>query len=202
MIAENKAFEILRDKKNQGMLLVVSAPSGAGKTTICRKVVSRIRRAVFSISVTSRKPRPDEKQGVDYFFVDKTEFENKIRNNELLEWAEVHGQYYGTSKKFTEDSLSEGKYVVLDIDVQGGLQIKEKFPRAVLIFIVPPSMEELRKRLITRGQDSDEEIEKRLNNANREMESISSYNYIVENDRLEEAVEKIICIVKAEECRI
>jgi guanylate kinase len=192
----------LHERISKGRLFVISAPSGAGKTTLVRILNEELERAVYSVSVTSRQPRPGEVDGKDYVFVNEDEFMRMVEENKLLEWANVHGNYYGTSRGFVEDNIEKGKYIILDIDVQGGMQIKEKFPDAVLIFVMPPSMEELGKRLNGRNQDSQEEIKKRLNNAYAEMEYAPKYDYQVINEELKDALDKIKSIIVAEECRV
>lgn len=184
---------------NKGMLIVVSAPSGAGKTTLCHMLVNDIERAVFSVSLTSRQPRQNEVHGVDYYFIDEGAFIKKINDNEFLEWAKVHGNYYGTSAKHSINNLIKGKYLILDIDVQGGLQIKNKFPDAVLVFVVPPSLKELKNRLVKRKQDSSKEIEKRLKVAYDEMKLSENYHYVVKNNKLEVALKKMKDIIAKEE---
>ena len=174
-----------------GMLVVLSAPSGAGKTTLSRMLVDEIENAVYSVSVTSRQPRPDEIEGRDYFFVARERFELMISEGMLLEWALVHDNFYGTAREFIEDKLVNGRIVILDIDVQGALQIKKRFPDAVLIFITPPSLDELRRRLEIRNQDSIDEINKRLKNAAEEMEYIDEYDYKVMNSDLDDALSRI-----------
>jgi len=181
---------------------VISAPSGAGKTTLCKMLVSEMEKAVFSVSLTSRKPRGAEKRGVDYEFVTEKEFKKRINEKTLLEWARVHGAYYGTSGEFVKRSLNKGKCVVLDIDVQGGMQVKRKIPEAVLIFILPPSMEELKRRLRKRRQNSEEEIEKRLENAYSEVEAAHKYDYYVLNRELKDAIAELKSIVKAQERKL
>ncbi len=172
-------------------LIVVSAPSGGGKTTICHKLSERNPNFRFSVSATTRPRRPGEKDGVDYFFLSREEFERKIRNDEFLEYEEVFGNLYGTLKSYVRQLLREGHSVLLDIDVKGALQIKSKFPQAVLIFILPPSTEELRKRLLGRKTDDPKEIEKRLKRLPLEYQEGKKFDYQVVNDRLEEAVEQI-----------
>lgn len=184
------------------LLIVVSAPSGTGKTTLCRMLVERLENADFSVSVTSRDPRPGEVQGRDYLFVSEEEFREKIDSGGFLEWAVVHDRYYGTSKDFVRESLGRGNHVVFDIDVQGGMRIRENQPEAVLIFLLPPSMEELRRRLVGRNQDGEDEIEKRIGNSYREMRRALDYDYLVENRDLDEALEMILSIITAEKCRV
>lgn len=187
------------ETENKGMLIVVSAPSGAGKTTLCHMLINDIEKAVFSVSLTSRLPRNGEINGVDYYFIDEDTFIKKINENEFLEWAKVHGNYYGTSAQYAENHLIQGKYLILDIDVQGGLQIKAEFPAAVLIFVMPPSLKELKNRLINRRQDSSQEIERRLKVAYDEMKLAENYDYVVENNELETALREMKVIIAEEE---
>lgn len=188
--------------KRKGKLVVISAPSGGGKTTLCHMLVKEIENAIYSVSVTSRPPRSNEINGKDYFFADKDEFMRMVRENKLLEWANVHGYFYGTSRKFVEENLKKDSCIILDIDVQGGLQIKKKFPESILIFVMPPSMEELERRLIDRKQDSEFEIKKRLKNAQSEIEYASKYEFQVINNQLDEALESLKSIVEARRCRV
>ncbi len=194
--------KILEKHKSRGMVAVVSAPSGTGKTTLCRMIVDDIQRAVFSVSITSRPPRPGEKPGYDYVFVDKEDFKQRAQSGEMLEWAKVHGHYYGTSKELVRSALEQDKYVILDIDVQGGIQIKKIFPAAVLVFVMPPSMEELKRRIENRKSETAEEIEKRLQNARDEMEKAPEYDYLVINSDIDKAVSEIKSIIISESLRI
>jgi len=188
-------------KKLKGLLIVISAPSGTGKTTLTHMLLKSFPNMEFSVSYTTRKPRPGEVNGKDYFFVDRDTFERMIEEGDFLEWAEVYGNLYGTSKSQVLKALNEGKDVLLDIDTQGALQVKKNFPEAVLIFILPPSLKELERRLRSRGTDDEETIERRLKTARVEIERAPLYDYIVVNDVLEEAFEKLKSIVIAEKCR-
>ena len=188
-------------KKLKGLLIVISAPSGTGKTTLTHMLLKAFPNMEFSVSYTTRKPRPGEVNGKDYFFVDRDTFERMIEEGDFLEWAEVYGNLYGTSKSQVLKALNEGKDVLLDIDTQGALQVKKNFPEAVLIFILPPSLKELERRLRSRGTDDEETIERRLKTARVEIERAPLYDYIVVNDVLEEAFEKLKSIVIAEKCR-
>lgn len=179
----------------KGDLFIVSAPSGAGKSTILRSVLSRMDGIAFSISHTTRPMRAGEQEGVDYFFVSQERFQEMVRQDAFLEWAEVHGNFYGTSKGFVEEVRSSGRDVVLDIDVQGAFQVKEKVPDAVLVFVLPPSMEELERRLRHRGTEDDSTISLRLANARAELEAVSRYDFIVVNDELERAVQGMEAII-------
>ncbi len=194
--------KIIKQHKSRGMVVVVSAPSGTGKTTLCRIIVKDIKKAVFSVSVTSRPPRRGEKNGHDYIFVGEKDFKEKVRRGEMLEWARVHGRYYGTSEKLVRGALKKGGYVILDIDVQGGIQLKRMFPEAILIFVVPPSMEELKRRIEKRKSETAGEIKKRLQNARDEINKIPEYDYLVVNSDLDSAVAELKSIITSESLRI
>lgn len=183
------------------LVMVISAPSGAGKSTICRELISRHDDIVFSVSTTTRPPRHEEKEGKDYYFVDNETFENMVAEGEFLEWANVHGECYGTSRQNVLEQLEQDRDVVLDIDVQGARQIRELLPTAVLIFIVPPSMVELERRLTSRDTETEKQIKKRLTNARQEIQSMDLYDYVVVNDEVGEAVSTLECIRKAEKNR-
>ncbi len=186
----------------KGALFVVTAPSGAGKTTICDAVISRIGRLRYSISATTRPPRKGEKDGKDYFFLSREEFEKGIGEDRFLEHAEVYDNYYGTPKEFIFEQLRAGYDIILDIDVQGALALKKRKLPAVYLFIVPPSLEELKNRLVKRGTDNEEVIARRFAQARSEMGFISRYDYCIINDRLEEAVEDMLAVIRAERCRV
>ena len=175
---------------NKGSLIVVSGPSGCGKGTVCKELVKDGRFCV-SISATSRKPRDDEEDGVSYFFKTREEFEKLIEEDMLIEYAEYVGNYYGTPKRFVEEKLSEGVNVILEIEVQGAMKIKEKFPEAKLLFLLPPSISELEARLRGRGTESEEAIVKRLQKARTELGYLGQYEYFVVNNTVEQAVEDI-----------
>ncbi len=183
------------EQNKKGKIFVVSAPSGAGKTTLCTKIVAKFPELAYSVSHTTRLPRAGEKEGVDYFFITVEKFKEMIEQNLLAEWAEVHGNFYGTSLKFIEDKISEGKSLLLDIDVQGAKQFKRAFPEAITIFIMPPSIEVLDQRLKRRATDSEDVIAKRLANAKIELEQRFFYDNIVVNDDLDSAVEKMVNII-------
>ena len=179
----------------KGNLFVISAPSGAGKTTLCKELLKHFKEIRFSISHTTRQPRPDETEGIDYFFTSEEAFLDGIKNNTWAEWAKVHGNYYGTSIEFLNDTLSSGSDVLLDIDFQGTMQILKKYPDAITIFIMPPSIEILRSRLQYRGTESDEAIENRIMNAEQEIRKKHLYNYIIINDKLTDSKKEFFEIV-------
>jgi guanylate kinase len=181
-------------KPKHGHLFIISAPSGAGKTTIAKAVLQKFKDMCYSISYTTRKPRAEERDGVDYHFVSKQDFKNGIKKARWAEWAEVYGNYYGTSAEFIEKKLSSGCDILLDIDVQGTLQILKHHPDSVTVFILPPSINALRKRLEMRGSDSQAVIEKRLINAKKEMAQKKIYRHIIVNDELSAAIDEICAI--------
>ncbi|MDD4183794.1 MAG: guanylate kinase [Candidatus Izemoplasmatales bacterium] len=186
----------------RGLLVVMSGPSGVGKGTI-RKALFRMpdNNFCYSVSMTTRKPREGEKNGVDYFFVSREEFEQRIANDELLEYAEFVGEYYGTPKSFIDKKLAEGNEVIMEIEVQGALQVREKMPEAVFIFIVPPSRQALIDRLQVRGTERTPDIEKRLEKAKREFDLAYKYDYIVVNDEVFNAADRIYAIIRAEHAK-
>lgn len=189
-------------QKEKGLLVVVSGPSGAGKDSIISGVIRNPNiNAWLSISMTSRALRGEEKEGKDYFFVSREEFEENIKQNNLLEYAEYNGNYYGTPKSKIDEYLNNGIDVILNIEIQGALQIKQLVPEALFIFIMPPSMEELKKRLINRGTDSEEKILKRFKTVYQEINEVTKYNYVVVNDKLDKAINKVTSIMLAEKCR-
>jgi guanylate kinase len=183
-------------QKSTGRLFILSAPSGAGKTTLLRAVLGRFSDLCYSISHTTRPPRPGEEHGVDYFFIDKETFEAGIKNGEWLEWAKVHGHLYGTSAAFIDETLGAGKDVLLDIDVQGAKNIRRRYPDCVTIFILPPSMEELERRLRKRGAASETDIQTRLKNAEWESAQKDFFRFQIVNDDLERAKEALISLVE------
>jgi guanylate kinase len=186
-----------------GLLVVISGPSGSGKTTLCKKVLKRIEGFRYSVSFTARLPRGDEMEGRDYHFIDKEEFQRMVRDGEFAEWANVHGNYYGTPKAFIEESIREGFDVLLDIDVQGGLQIKKRYREgAVLVYIIPPSLEELEARLRSRAVDDEETIKRRLVNAHEELRYTLRYDYWIVNEEVEDSIKVLECIITAERQKI
>jgi len=185
-----------------GFPIILSAPSGAGKTSLCRKVMEKRPEIIYSISITSRPPRSNEKDGQDYRFVSVTEFERMLHNNELAEWAMVHDNYYGTPHNELTGNLAKGRDVIMDIDTVGARSVKKLYPQAVSIFVIPPSIEVLKQRLKSRATDSEEVINKRLNKARLEMEQISDFDYWLVNDDFERAVDTVVSIINAERCRL
>lgn len=189
-------------RSRRGLLIVLSGPSGVGKGTVRKELFShKDTQFHYSISVTTRKPREGEIDGIDYFFKEREEFEEMIRNDQLLEWAEFVGNYYGTPIDYVEKTLSEGKDVFLEIEVQGAMQVKKAFPEGVFIFLAPPSLSELKNRIVGRGTETEEVIANRLTVAKEEIEMMDAYDYVVENDKVELACERIKAIVVGEHCR-
>ena len=187
--------------KEKGKLFVISGPSGAGKSTVVFKAMEARGDVCFSTSVTTRKPRPGEVDGKEYFFVDLDRFKEMVENDELLEHAEYVANSYGTPRAYVEEKLGEGMNVILDIEVQGARQVNQKMPEAVKIFIVPPSLEELERRLIGRGTDTPIAIEARLIRARQEYKEADFYDYIIINDDAERAAKELAAIMVAEHCR-
>lgn len=177
--------------EQKGILIVISGFSGAGKGTLVRELLRRYDDYALSISMTTRTPRPGEREGVEYFFTDAAHFEETIRNNGLIEYASYCGNYYGTPRAYVEEQLEAGRNVILEIEIQGALQVKERFPSSLLIFVTPPDMGELKRRLESRGTEDAGVIGKRLARAVEESEGIEAYDYIVVNDKLEECAEEI-----------
>lgn len=185
-----------------GLLLVLSAPSGTGKTTLARRLLAELPDAIFSVSVTTRKPRGREQDGVDYHFVDVAAFQERIERGEFVEWAEVYGHFYGSSQAVVDEARARRGVAIFDIDVQGGLAIKRKNPDTVLVFVVPPAMDELERRLRERGTDAEETIRRRMLAARSEIErGVVSYDYIIVNDDFERAYRDLHAVVIAERSR-
>ena len=192
---------MIRKKKTRGQLIVLSGPSGVGKSTVIAELLGERKDIYFSVSFTTRKPRVGEADGVNYNFVSREEFERMIAADELLEYAQYVGNYYGTSLKVIQDKLAAGIDVLLDIEVQGAAKVRSKCPEAVLIFIIPPSFEELSRRLHGRATDNEDVIAGRLQKAREEYQQIPNYDYLVVNDKVSTAAEEIISILTAEDCR-
>ncbi|MCF6137050.1 guanylate kinase [Pseudalkalibacillus berkeleyi] len=188
-------------KKERGILFVLSGPSGVGKGTVNRSLRKQWDGLEFSISVTTRKPREGEEDGVDYFFKSRDEFEKMIEQNELLEHAEYVGNYYGTPLQYVEKTLADGKDVLLEIEVQGALQVRKLVPEGVFIFLAPPSLDELRNRIVGRGTETEELIDNRMKVAKEELEMMDHYDYVVENDEIQAACDRIKAISIAEHCK-
>ena len=187
--------------KVKGILMVLSGPSGVGKGTVCRALRCRETSLDYSISVTTRSPREGERDGVEYFFKTKDAFHQMIEKQELLEWAEYAGNYYGTPLHYVRETLDKGQDVILEIEVQGAMQVKKNFPEAMFIFLAPPSLSELKNRIEGRGTETAESIATRLSIAKEEIEMMAHYDYVVENDKVENACDRIEAIVVAEHCK-
>lgn len=183
----------------KGRIFIVSAPSGAGKTTLCKVVLERFPDMVYSISATTRLPRPGEKDGVDYYFLSMDDFKKKIDHDAWAEWAEVHGNFYGTLRDNIEKNILQGRDVLLDVDVKGASQIQTRYDDCILIFIMPPSVEILRQRLSGRAADSRNDIEKRMRNAESEMAMRDIYHHVIVNDQLDRAINELTDLIDA--CR-
>ncbi len=189
--------------KNTGQIIVISAPSGAGKGTIIKKLLeNNSKDRWLSVSATSRKPRTGEKDGVNYYFITEDEFKNKIKEEYFLEYTNYAGNYYGTPKEYIREKINKGIDVILEIEIEGATNIKKLIPEALFIFIMPPSLKELVKRLKGRGTETNDKIIKRFNAAYREVNEVTKYNYVVVNDEIDTAVDKIESIIKAEKCRV
>lgn len=187
--------------REKGILFVLSGPSGVGKGTVRKALFDKDTDLQYSISMTTRNIRPGEKEAVDYFYRTKNEFEQMIHDNQLLEYAEYVGNYYGTPRKYVEETLESGKDVFLEIEVQGALQVKRNFPEGVFVFLSPPSLEELKNRIVNRGTESDDLVANRLHAAKEEIELMDAYDYVVVNDQVDKAVDKVQAIVKSEHCK-
>ncbi|GAX90428.1 guanylate kinase [Effusibacillus lacus] len=186
----------------KGLLVVLSGPSGAGKGTVCKALAPVMPDMGYSISCTTRQPREGEVEGVNYFFKTREEFKRMMEQDELLEWAEVYGNYYGTPLHYVEEQIAMGKNVLLEIEMQGAMQVKKKYPNGVFIFLIPPSLEELKKRILGRGTETEESFNLRFGAAAGEMKYINEYDYVVVNDEVEKAVDRIRSIITAELCSV
>jgi len=188
--------------KERGLLIVLSGPSGVGKGTVCRVLrEEEDNNLQYSVSATTRKPREGEVEGVHYFFKTREQFEDMIEHDQLLEHAEFVGNYYGTPVEWVRETLESGRDVILEIEVQGAFQVKERFPEAVFLFLAPPSLQELRNRLVGRGTESEDVIKQRLLVAREEIELMDAYDYVVTNDEVDKAIDRIKAIVTAEHCK-
>ncbi len=186
---------------NRGKLIILSGPSGAGKSTVVFKAIQNRDDFCFSTSVTTRKPRPGEVDGREYFFIDREKFDEMVSNGELLEYAQYVTNCYGTPRSYVEEKLAEGKNVILDIEIQGARQVHDKIPEAITIFIMPPSLEKLRQRLVKRGTDSADAINARIARAEQEVQEADFYTYLIVNDQIEKAAMEFNAIITAENCR-
>ncbi len=186
----------------KGLALIITAPSGAGKTTLIEKLLKEFPNIIFSVSYTTRKPRPGEIHGKDYFFVEKKKFEKLIQDNFFAEWEEVHGNYYGTPISFINDTLETGKDVIFDIDTQGAKQLKNNINNSVAVFIIPPSRKSLEDRIKKRGKDSQQSIMLRLARAKKEIETAYEFDFLILNDKLDVAYEQLKSIYISEKCRV
>jgi len=194
-------FEGEMKEKGVGLIFIISAPSGTGKTTLVREVIQQLPGLRFSVSFTTRLPRPDEKEGEDYHFVSHSVFQKMVDKNEFLEWAEVLGNRYGSPRPDLKKMEIEGVDLILDIDTQGAKKVAKEISQPVLIYLLPPSLRVLKERLINRGMDSLEMVKFRLSNARRDVEEAYGYQYVIVNDRIEDALEKLKSIMIAERCR-
>lgn len=183
--------------KRKGILIVVSGFSGVGKGTLMRELLRTYDNYALSVSMTTRKPREGEEEGVSYFFVDRETFERTIRQDGLVEYAEYCGNYYGTPKEYVEKCLAQGKDVILEIEIQGAMKVRERFPQALLLFVMPPDAEELRRRLAGRGTEEDAVIRRRLARAQEESKGIENYEYIIINDDLQACVQEMHAVITA-----
>ena len=186
----------------KGLLLVVSGPSGAGKGTICKALLNKNDQIKLSVSATTRKPRNGEVHGVNYFFIEKEEFTKMIENGEFLEYAQIYDNFYGTPKAAIIECLEKGQDVILEIEMQGARQIKEVYPEGVFIFVLPPSLEELKSRIVGRGTETQEEIEKRFSCAFEEINQIVNYDYFIVNEDIEKSVSEVEAIICAEKNKV
>ena len=183
-------------ENRKGRIIAISAPSGSGKTTIVRRILKDIPELIFSVSATTRKRRKDEKEGADYYFITENEFKKKIDNNEFIEWEKFYDYYYGTYKKVVDIAVNDGKTVILEVDVKGALSLKKIYPDAVLIYIVPPSFDEIVNRLVKRKTEDRADLQKRIDRAKMELELKDKFDYFVDNTELEKAVEETESLIR------
>ena len=184
-----------------GFLMVISGPSGVGKGTVCEALREKRDDIKYSISATTRRKRPGEVDGENYYFLSLDEFKEKVKRDEFIEHAKVHNNFYGTPRDYVEENIGKGNIVILEIDVQGALQVKKNFPGAVYIFLLPPNIEELRSRIVKRATEDEETINLRMHNAEKELSFIDKYDYAVVNDEVDDTVYKIECIIEAEKLK-
>ena len=185
-----------------GLLIILSGPSGTGKGTVCNILLKNSQNLYFSISMTTRPPRPEEKDGINYYFVTEKEFKELIEADAFLEWAKVYGYYYGTPRRNVEMKLAEGKDVLLEIDTQGAKKIKSNYSQGIYIFLLPPSLQELRRRIEDRGTENLEKIQERFSASSQEISEVNYYNYLTVNDLPERAAQQIKSIIEAEKCKV
>ncbi len=188
--------------KKKSLIVVISAPSGAGKTTLCKRLLQNSPSFTCSVSFTTRHPRKNEIEGVDYYFVSPTEFQKMIEDRKFVEWAKVHEQLYGTSANLLNKAIEAEKDVVLEVDVKGGTQIKKNYPQVVLIFLLPPSWQELERRLKSRRTEDYERVKERIIQAKKEIEYAPYYDYLIINDDINRALDDLTAIIRAERCRM
>ncbi len=194
-------MKIMKEKEN-GNLIVISGPSGTGKGSIINEVMNRNNNIWYSVSLTSREIRKGEKEGINYYYTSKEDFQSKIKDDYFLEYTEYNGNYYGTPKEYINEKINSGNDVILEIEINGALKIKELIPDAIFVFILPPNLEDLIKRLEKRGTESKEKILDRFKTAYKEINEVTKYNYVVVNDDLNIAIDKVDAIFKAERCRV
>ncbi|MDY6064782.1 MAG: guanylate kinase [Finegoldia sp.] len=186
----------------KGFLLVISGPSGVGKGTVCDSLIKKRNDIKYSVSATTRKKRPNEIDGENYYFLSLDEFKQKIEDGDFLEYAQVHNNFYGTPKSFVLEEIEKGEIVILEIDVQGALQVKKSYPGAVFVFLLPPDLEELRRRIVGRNTEDEETVNLRMKNAETELGFIDEYDYAVTNNWVEDTVSKIESIIEAERLKV
>jgi guanylate kinase len=192
---------MIMTSKEKGILIVLSGPSGVGKGTVCKALRSCAPDLVYSVSATTRTPREGETEGVNYFFKTREQFKRLIDHDQMLEYAEYVGNFYGTPRQFVEETLNEGKDIILEIEVQGALMVKQKFPEGVFIFLLPPSLDELESRIVGRGTETEESIRSRMSVAMDEFRLMDYYDYAIVNDQVDKACSRIQSIIVAEHCR-